>query len=487
MHQQISAYRRKTADCSFCPTTTLLIMALSAPLASAQSLLQEAADRRVDVVMIGDSNQLFGGHGFEEAYSLLLSSRYGLYSTGVHWFGENVGNGAGVGYQCTTLNTAGAGVFSYQQSPPGSDPLNPSGVDLAPANAITLQTSSFASVGIGLSANSPYFSIGDLLEFRGSFQTWGANAALRPQVRLGAPPYTVWAQTPLIGYESGVREFVLQWSATSTTATEFRLGGGLAGPWTAYFASICNASRGLGVSVNTFYGNGGRSARDCAESFANLDPFVLQRFLTHIHSRQHSQAGGPYVVVRIAFGLNDINEQLNSILTGFPSSSPAGFVENLGFIKQEFESSWISFGWDINRLEFIISTPHPISHPNDARLEAFCSAVDNQFNDERVRTVHLTRLTNFQDMATSGLFASNTDRYHLTRNGYLALAELEIDDILNDYCPADINQDRNVDGDDLIAFFSYWDNSESIADFNLDTQVDGDDVIDFFSKWDTGC
>jgi hypothetical protein len=55
----------------------------------------------------------------------------------------------------------------------------------------------------------------------------------------------------------------------------------------------------------------------------------------------------------------------------------------------------------------------------------------------------------------------------------------------NEGCPADWNNDSSVDGDDVVAFFSQWD--ENNADFNSDGGTDGDDVIAFFARWDNGC
>jgi hypothetical protein len=52
-------------------------------------------------------------------------------------------------------------------------------------------------------------------------------------------------------------------------------------------------------------------------------------------------------------------------------------------------------------------------------------------------------------------------------------------------CPADINGDGGVDGDDVIAYFAAWDVSD--ADFNGDGGTDGDDTIAFFASWDAGC
>jgi hypothetical protein len=54
-------------------------------------------------------------------------------------------------------------------------------------------------------------------------------------------------------------------------------------------------------------------------------------------------------------------------------------------------------------------------------------------------------------------------------------------------CLADTNCDGSVDGDDVIAFFTPWDNGLAEADFNNDGSVDGDDVIEFFGRWDSGC
>ena len=51
---------------------------------------------------------------------------------------------------------------------------------------------------------------------------------------------------------------------------------------------------------------------------------------------------------------------------------------------------------------------------------------------------------------------------------------------------ADFNGDRGVDADDVIAYFTAWDNGDLIADLNGDGGVDSDDVIFFFGFWDVG-
>ncbi len=52
-------------------------------------------------------------------------------------------------------------------------------------------------------------------------------------------------------------------------------------------------------------------------------------------------------------------------------------------------------------------------------------------------------------------------------------------------CPADWDDDGDTDSDDIVAFFSAWDQGE--GDFDGDLDSDSDDVVGFFTAWDSGC
>jgi glycerophosphoryl diester phosphodiesterase len=60
-----------------------------------------------------------------------------------------------------------------------------------------------------------------------------------------------------------------------------------------------------------------------------------------------------------------------------------------------------------------------------------------------------------------------------------------LNSLMRPACPADVNGDSSVDGDDVIAFSTGWDAGN--YDFNGDGGTDGDDVIAFFGRWDAGC
>ncbi|MBL9000082.1 MAG: hypothetical protein JNK25_02960 [Phycisphaerae bacterium] len=51
----------------------------------------------------------------------------------------------------------------------------------------------------------------------------------------------------------------------------------------------------------------------------------------------------------------------------------------------------------------------------------------------------------------------------------------------------DFNQDGGVDGGDVEAFFTAWENAEPAADVNQDGGIDGGDVQTFFLAWEAGC
>jgi hypothetical protein len=464
------------------------VLAIAGKDVAAQSFLSEASSRRVDVVMLGDSNQLYGGVGYEHGWAKELDARFGLYGTGLHWIGENSGQGAGTGFMCNTIANASAGVFSYGASPSLPDPLNPWGSDLQPASVIMLLSgSSLTSVGMTLHADGPYYDVGDVMEFRVLYRTLGSGVSLRPQLRMGAAPYTVFCQLPEVGHVEGVREAVVSCpgATAGTGAIDFRVGNFTVAPYEVYFGHGVNTARGAGAAVSTLYARGGMSARDAAAALIATNDEVLTRYLGALRARQN--AAGARVVVRVAFGLNDINETLPSIPNGYAPGSAEGYADNLWTIVSRIEGVAVSNGWDLSGFEFVISTPHPIAEPDPAWFVGFRDAADELAANPRVRAVHLGDLVTVAELVERGWYVSAGDRNHLTRAGYEGLSSLEVGALLGAGCPSDVTGDSSVDGDDVIAFFGWWDNGDMEGDFTGDGAVDGDDVIAFFGAWDGGC
>jgi len=54
-------------------------------------------------------------------------------------------------------------------------------------------------------------------------------------------------------------------------------------------------------------------------------------------------------------------------------------------------------------------------------------------------------------------------------------------------CIGDADCDGDADSDDIITFFTAWDQGGSAADSDGDGDTDSDDIITFFAAWDSGC
>ncbi len=54
-------------------------------------------------------------------------------------------------------------------------------------------------------------------------------------------------------------------------------------------------------------------------------------------------------------------------------------------------------------------------------------------------------------------------------------------------CLGDADCDGDTDSDDIVTFFSAWDQGDSNADVDGDGDTDSDDIITFFGAWDSGC
>jgi hypothetical protein len=389
-----------------------------------QSLLHNASTERVDVVMLGDSNQLFGGHGWDHGWAHALSNRVGLYGTGVHWFGENFGSGNGVGYRCNTSANAGAGVFNYAGWP--GDPYDPSAMGLRPCNTLSLLNgTSLTSVGMTLHGNSPFYQPGDSLTGRVYLRTLNASAVLSPQFRLGTAPYTVYTQMPVISYTStDMQQYTLSYTpSTNSNPLDFRVGNLTVSAYQVYYGHITNNNRNHGCAVSTLYGFGGQSARDLAGTLATLPDGFLIRYCDEIKSRTDK------VVFRIYMGLNDRNETVPSYKRFYVGNSPEAYYDNLHYIVSVLVDA-MENGATYKDYEIIITTPHPISNPNSQSLESYISLMSNKFYHPKVRLVHLSRLTSHTEMSNAGYYTSAVDTLHLSQAGYEELSRREIEAVL---------------------------------------------------------
>jgi hypothetical protein len=400
---------------------------------TAFSLLQKAATKRVDFVMMGDSNQLFGGSGFDHGFGKSLAEKYEQYASAIYvptgtdpqGYGtaglfDPVGTGSGA----PTALEAYATTKGYAYRPIGSPSFGGSNGIIIDA----LVSVSPLDVSASLLAHYAY----------GTFETGGGT--FRPTWRIDTSPYTTLATAPIIDTQTGqwgiayatlavpaasrTTNIGAKWSTLSSGAET------VVEPIMAYWSRIERPDRTTGISINTFYGIGGASLYDMAAWIEGQSDAAITNYFSAIRYLQVQAGQSPTVVVYINSGLNDRGETASPSLGPDPSSdpdSPEAYLDNLKGIIQRIEDIWVLNGWNQDELAFLIVPSHPVSTPDDMELVAYRSAVEAYAATRaRISFVDVSELITANQLQASGYYDASGVA-HLTQSGYEALAELITD------------------------------------------------------------
>lgn len=456
---------------------------------SLRPFFDRAREARVDVVAIGDSNQLFGGHGWDHGLARALSLEFSLYATGLLAAGENGGNGSGMGYTWNGFSTLATGLFSYSGAPAVLDAFLPGSTPLPPANYLYvppgLQVGSTVSTGIFIAANS-VLGVSNALRFHvihGVLEGEGPGS-FRPAIRMEQSPWSnllVASTVPTRGESTGVWEATLDLPAAQRLfGLGFRFipfGVNIEGPCVIYWSRVQAVERTAGASFHTLYGLGGASARRMAQGMLAATDEQLSLYFSLVRAQQD---GPRSVLIRINTGLNDRNETLPSLGPAGveDGDSPEALVDNLRAIMNRIKGIWASNNWPEEEVYFLLSTSHPVSQPDDAELVQYREAVSSlALSLPRCAATRFDRLTSADEMLSNGWYQSGGfDRNHLTQPGFETLSTRELRAMLPLRCPGDANNDGLVNFDDVTMILSRWGQCAPLAGMG---DADGDRRVAF--------
>ncbi|MBL8746210.1 MAG: hypothetical protein JNK58_07635 [Phycisphaerae bacterium] len=463
---------------------------------------ERARVARVDVVAVGDSNQLFGGHGWDHGWTKALADEFGVYATGLQSAGENGGNGAGVGYTWVGFSTLWTGALAYAGAPPAQDVFLPGSTPLHPCNYLYLAGGSATgggfSTGITVEAGSP-LGVNGALRFHVVFGlfTGAGPGSLRPAIRLDQPPYSnlvVGSVLSTRAASDGVSETTLDLPAAQRNAAlGFRFvpaGVDLVGPCVVYWSRVERVDRTAGASFHTLMGLGGASARRMAQAFQSATDEQLSLYFSLVRAGQESPR---HILVRINTGLNDRNETLASLGPAMVpvGNSAAALADNLRAIMDRIAGIWTLNGWPADELYYLLSVSHPVSQPDDAPLVSYREAVsDLAAASPRCGATRFDRLTSATEMLANGWYQSGgADRNHLTQSAFVALASREMRALLPLECPGDANADGSVDFADVSWVLARWGECAPLpgmGDASGDRRVGFTDITAVLAAWG-GC
>jgi len=388
--------------------------------------LGAARNERVALIGLSDSNGSFGGHGWKDGIGRALANVYGCWGTGVVAAG----------------NTGGAGRSWRFASTPGTAPTTGAPAELASfamlgytflADGETSTSTSTRWAAI-LSANHPLDASGSTM-FRLAYGTFpiGSNSHT-PILRMNATPFSTRATgstiTPNTG-SYGIADYTITMSAANRlgSGTTLMMGGNnatLNGPLFFAYMSAENTSKASGISSGSMlYSVGGASARDAATALQGRADSAMNEYMRQI--RLGLTSTNKTVVVWINFGLNDRNTTDASVGPGqiADGSSPAAYKDNIIAIIDEIENAWIANGGTQETIHFMLIPSHPISEPDDVKLEGYRQAASElALSLPNASAVLIPKIISAGQMLDLGYYNSPTDTSHLSENGYYAIGEV---------------------------------------------------------------
>lgn len=455
---------------------------------SLRPFFDRACVARVDVVALGDSNQVFGGHGWDHGWTRALANRVGVYATGLLSAGENGGNGAGVGYTWQGFSTLSTGAFVYSGAPPALDVFLPGATPIPPLNYLyrpSGEAGAFLNLGMFIEAFSP-IDVNAALRFHlayGVFEGDGPGS-FQLSCRLQQSPFTLLVNGPVQSTRGG--SFVAAWTRLDLpagarhAAINFRFtpwGTNLVGPFLACWMRTENVDRPAGASFHTLHARGGDSARDMAAGLLAAADAQLSLYFGAVRALQEAPRR---VLVRINSGLNDRNEPEPSVGPGqfSPGSSAEAFADNLRAIMGRIREVWTLNDWAEEELFFLLSVSHPVSDPDDPSLRAYRGAAEAlALTEPRTAATRFERLTSAGEMSASGWYQSGgADRNHLTLAGFNALAERELLAAMPLLCPGDADGNGVVDFGDITAALTEFGRCAPLPGMG---DADGDRFVSF--------
>jgi hypothetical protein len=402
---------------------------------------QAARDGRADVVLIGDSNSLFKGQGWDAGWNVALHDSLGIYASPTLSLGEGNGFGTGHGEDCSTLFSAGMG-FQYNSQLPNvgrflqNMPFPAQSVFL-PGNAVLT-----ARPIVGMQVRS-----GGIFNLQEAARYWFSDASFTEpggRFRLCArtlPTFTVIADSGFISTTSTlpqlrIRSLELPAFPQARSAMEFRTDDATRSPDSSrgpslFFYQRYETTKPTGASVQTMAYMGGKSLSDMASQLNLASDDSLSLYLRHVRMLQ---TGPKHVLFRINSGLNDRNKAAaRSVGPGqyFPGDSAAAYADNLTAIVKRLESVWVKSGWDLSEMYLLITPSHAIagdgSSNDDAKIMSYRRAAEAWARGRpRTAVADLAAIMPASAMYAGRYYDDPASPFHLTRCGFLTVARREL-------------------------------------------------------------
>lgn len=392
--------------------------------------------QRVSIALLGASNVLQGGEGFDRGLHLAHAARHGMWGTGRDTQRKNgTTNAAGYLYKnAGTLfgGATGAGVYSTDFADPA---LHSSAVPHQYTFIDTPATAAGATVGFYLEIGCPINVAANLRCHceRGMFDH-AEFGQWRDQVRLEASPWTVMHDRGVQStYDDQGPHYIndsFDLGAGLLDPAKFYLwrsyragtGGDLVGPYWEGWRWVENRDRASGFSISVVATYAGASTKTLREQYILKPQASRAAHLMRVHlpANQAHEPASPRTIIMLRV---DAGEKSDS-----NTNTPDGHAASLNALIDQIEADIAATGRPPEEFGIEVVTPHvqdatdeAVYAPIRARLVEVCAT-----RGPRVWSVNHEGLPiTHAEMLAAGYYSDGTHE-HLSTAGYDAMGELEV-------------------------------------------------------------
>lgn len=427
---------------------------------NARDILNSSNTRLVEIIMLGDSNQLKDAGGWDHAWQQsMLNRNYTMYASGNIPYYDNGGSGSGVGYGVTENRTRFRSGNALGTVPASQYPglCNYWCAELSTENFVRGQfvdsansSANATNAGIALDFGTAlgYGLTGDdLLQYRNSFAYFNSVANATPSSHfqfsiinvsitlLSAPQQ--FTNSTFTGFNYSYYKFLKPSgvAAGNSATIDFRkqnpsTSGTTAYPYYITFQNIVRVNKTAGFQGSTLYGQGSANSGNLSNYMVTMNATRIGNYIRFLTDYQIEKNQTPVAIIVIDFGVNDAGASLS----GFTYENNTNNTINV------IRHAWSDLGYNLSNLQFIIMPTFPTQN-DDANLIPYRQGARNLAqNYSYVTFVNMSAFTNNSELnqtATTPRYYAITDHNHLNQtdnnanNSYVVLVNRAINEILD--------------------------------------------------------
>ncbi|MDF2141258.1 hypothetical protein [Paenirhodobacter sp. CAU 1674] len=386
------------------------------------SALRRGSNGIVDLVMLSNSHGQFGGAGLAKALSARLAERFGAWVTPLNL-------GTGPTGAATSGFSADLGTFAIDMVQPGFV-----------AAGSTLAGSTTNGVYFSPVDNLPRLPLDPThsLRVHYGYAVFGTGSgSFTISMRHEESPWNmIFTSAPISTYDAAGESVKI--GAYDLAADAYRngglyaarfnyLGNTITGPFMSLFIRVEDIDATHGICTNVAFAAGGYSMYDIATSVLAKDDNREINFFAELRRLHIARGMPPNIVIFCNEGHNQRAETSQPSLGRraiTDADGPLALLDNYEAVQRHYDALWISQGWDVRELTYVMWVDHPPEGGDDAEMTAYRRIMTTAGAClPRTSVVDSGLLATAEELTSTGSYADGIHLVNTVGAGYDLLAQ----------------------------------------------------------------